>query len=52
MASLLAGDGVFSLCLVSALGCINKLVELFMVKVGLVSIKLDDNELGYFGDLH
>lgn len=28
--------------LVSALGCINELAELFMVKVGLASIKLDD----------
>jgi len=28
--------------LVSALGCINELSELFMVKVGLASIKLDD----------
>ena len=28
--------------LVSALGCINELAELFMVKAGLASIKLDD----------
>ncbi len=28
--------------LVSALGCVNELAELFMVKVGLASIKLDD----------
>ena len=34
---------VFSVfALVSALGCINELAELFMVKVGLARIKLDD----------
>ena len=34
---------VFSVfALVSALGCINELAELFMVKAGLASIKLDD----------
>ena len=33
----------FSLfALVSALGCINELAELFMVKFGLASITLDD----------
>ena len=30
--------------LVSALGCINELAELFMVKVGLASIKLEDTK--------
>ena len=34
---------VFSVfALVSALGCINELAELFMVKVGLAHITLDD----------
>ena len=34
---------VFSVfALVSALGCINELAELFMVKVGLARITLDD----------
>ena len=36
--------------LVSALGCINELAELFMVKAGLASIKLDDTNWDIFGE--
>ena len=36
--------------LVSALGCINELAELFMVKVGLGEHKIGRHELGYFGE--